>query len=328
LNYAEAKIAFDKAIKIDSTFAPIYREYGELELTAKHFESAVENYKKYLFLTDKSLNSQLRYAKFLFYGKQFQESIDIIKQIVAKDSSDYINYRLLGYSSYEIKDYKAGLTAMNKFFSMNPAKILPQDYAYLGKLQVKNKLDSLGVNTITRAIALDTTSRDLYGDLSDAYYSMKKYKLSAETYELKLLNTKPNAVDYYNLGKKYYYGFEFAKSDSAFANLLVLNAEYKQAYLFRARNNIQLEKKDTLNTSLAKPFYEKFIELTVADPKLDLKKSGKELIEAYKYLGDYNYTVLKDKAAAIGNFQKVIEIDPADKQAKDVMQGLINEPKK
>jgi tetratricopeptide (TPR) repeat protein len=79
---------------------------------------------------------------------------------------------------------------------------------------------------------------------------------------------------------------------------------------------------------LAKPFYEKFIELTVADPKLDLKKSGKELIEAYKYLGDYNYTVSKDKAAAIGNFQKVIEIDPADKQAKDVMQGLINEPKK
>ena len=78
-----------------------------------------ENYKKYLALTDKSLNSQLRYAKFLFYGKQFQESIDIIKQIVAKDSSDYINYRLLGYSSYEIKDYKTGLTAMNKFFSMN-----------------------------------------------------------------------------------------------------------------------------------------------------------------------------------------------------------------
>ena len=109
---------------------------------------------------------------------------------------------------------------------------------------------------------------------------------------------------------------------------MVLNAEYKQAYLFRARNNIQLEKKDTLNTSLAKPFYEKFIELTITDPKLDLKKTGKELIEAYKYLGDYYYTFSKDKAAAIGCFQKVIEIDPTDKQAKDVMQGLINESKK
>ena len=328
LNYAEAKIAFDKAIKIDSTFAPIYREYGELELTAKHFESAVENYKKYLFLTDKSLNSQLRYAKFLFYGKQFQESIDIIKQIVAKDSSDYINYRLLGYSSYEVKDYKAGLTAMNKFFSMNPAKILPQDYAYLGKLQVKNKLDSMGVNTITRAIALDTTSRDLYGDLSDAYFSMKQYKLSAETYELKLLNTKPTAIDYFNLGRKYYFGLEFAKSDSSFAKLLELNAAYKPAYLFRARNNVQLDNVDKINDGLAKPFYEKFIELTLADPKLDLKKSGKELIEAYKYLGDYNYTILKDNTAAIGNFQKVIEIDPADKQAKDAIEGLVKESKK
>ena len=79
---------------------------------------------------------------------------------------------------------------------------------------------------------------------------------------------------------------------------------------------------------MAKPFYEKFIELTLADPKLDLKKSGKELIEAYKYLGDYNYTILKDNTAAIGNFQKVIEIDPADKQAKDAIEGLVKESKK
>jgi len=211
---------------------------------------------------------------------------------------------------------------------MNPAKILPQDYAYLGKLQVKNKLDSMGVNTITRAIALDTTSRDLYGDLSDAYFSMKKYKLSAETYELKMLNTKPTAVDYFNLGRKYYFGLEFTKSDSSFAKLLELNAEYKPAYLFRARNNVQLDNVDKINDGLAKPFYEKFIELTIADPKLDLKKSGKELIEAYKYLGDYNYTVLKDNAAAIGNFQKVIEIDPNDKDAKLNIEGLVKESKK
>jgi tetratricopeptide (TPR) repeat protein len=157
---------------------------------------------------------------------------------------------------------------------------------------------------------------------------MKQYKLSAETYELKLLNTKPTAIDYFNLGRKYYFGLEFAKSDSSFAKLLELNAAYKPAYLFRARNNVQLDNVDKINDGLAKPFYEKFIELTITDPKLDLKKSGKELIEAYKYLGDYNYTILKDNAAAIGNFQKVIEIDPADKQAKDAIEGLVKESKK
>lgn len=52
------------------------------------------------------------------------------------------------------------------------------------------------------------------------------------------------------------------------------------------------------------------------------------MIEAYKYLGDYNYTILKDNTAAIGNFQKVIEIDPADKQAKDAIEGLVKESKK
>jgi hypothetical protein len=37
---------------------------------------------------------------------------------------------------------------------------------------------------------------------------------------------------------------------------------------------------------------------------------------------------LKDYTAAIGNFQKVIEIDPADKQAKDAIEGLVKESKK
>jgi len=45
-------------------------------------------------------------------------------------------------------------------------------------------------------------------------------------------------------------------------------------------------------------------------------------------LGDYNYTVLKDNAAAIGNFQKIIEIDPNDKDAKLNLEGLIKESKK
>ncbi len=322
LNYAEAKTAFDQAITLDANYPPIYREYGELELSAKKFESAVEKYKKYLELTDKSLNSQLRYARFLFLGKQYQESVDLIKQIIPKDSSDYIIFRLLGYSSYEIKDYKTGLSAMNKFFAMNPPKILPQDYSYLGRLQVKNKLDSLGIQTITKAIELDTTTKDLYGDLADAYFSMKKYKMAAESYEKKLVDAKPTAIDYFYVGRAYYFGLEFVKSDSAFARLLNIKADFSTAWLYRGRNNFRIDEADGSNEGLAKPYYEKFIELTLADPKFDIKKSGKDLIESYKYLGDYAFTVMKDKEGSKVFFLKVLEIDPNDKQAKDVIAGL------
>lgn len=322
LNYNEAKAAFEKAISIDPNYPPIYREYGELELSAKKYENAVENYKKYMDLTDKSINSQLRYARFLFIGKQYQESADLIKQIIPIDSSDYIIYRLLGYSSYEIKDYKVGLTAMNKFFTMNPRKILATDYSYLGKLQVKNKLDSLGMTNILKAIEMDTTSKDLYGDLADAYFSQKKYKLAAEAYEKKIKDTKAGPVDYFYIGRAYYFGSEFVKSDTAFGSLIALKPDFATAWLYRGRNNYRIDDEDGKNDGMAKTYYEKFIELTLADPKFDQKKSAKDLIEAYKYLGDYHFTVANDKATSKTFWQKVLEIDPNDKQAKDVLAGL------
>lgn len=322
LNYQEAKSAFEKAISIDPNYPPIFREYGELELTAKKYENAVDNYKRYMDLTDKSISSQLRYARFLYVGKQYQESADLIKQIITKDSSDYIIYRLLGYSSYEIKDFKVGLNAMNKFFGMNPAKILATDYSYLGKLQVKNKLDSLGMTNILKAIEMDTTTKDLYGDLADAYFSQKKYIPAAEAYEKKIEGGKPGPVDYFYLGRAYYFGLDFVKSDTAFSNLINQKADFATAWLYRARNNFRIDEQDGKADGLAKPFYEKFIELTLADPKYDVKKSGRDLIEAYKYLGDYYFSVVNDKANSKTNWLKVLEIDPNDKQAKDVLAGL------
>lgn len=322
LNYAEAKAAFEKAISIDPNYPPTYREYGELELSAKKFDSAVEKYKKYMDLTDKSLNSQLRYARFLFLGKQYEESVDLIKQIIPKDSSDYVLFRLLGYASYEIKDYPTGLTAMNKFFNMKPAKVLPSDYSYLGKLQVKNKLDSLGINNIRTALEMDTTSKELYGDLADAYFSMKKYNESAEAYEKKISNSNPTAVDYFYIGRAYYFGGEFVKSDSAFAKLLEIKDDFATAYLYRGRNNYRIDEADGKVEGLAKPYYEKFIELTINDPKFDPKKNARDLIEAYKYLGDYYFSVANDKTNSKLYWQKVLELDPNDKQAKDVLAGL------
>ncbi len=322
LNYAEAKAAFERAIAIDANYPPIYREYGELELSAKKYENAVENYKKYMDLTDKSINSQLRYARFLFIGKQYQESADLIKQIIPKDSSDNIIYRLLGYSSYEIKDYKTGLMAMNKFFTMNPRKILATDYSYLGKLQVKNKLDSMGISNILKAIEMDTTTKDLYGDLADAYFSQKKYKMAAEAYEKKLVDAKIGPVDYFYVGRAYYFASEFVKSDTAFSKLIGIKADFATAWLYRGRNNFRIDESDGKNEGMAKPYYEKFIELTTTDPKFDIKKSGKDLIESYKYLGDYHFSVANDKVTSKTYWLKVLEIDPNDKQAKEVLAGL------
>ncbi len=323
LNYQEAKAAFEKAISIDANYPPTYREYGELEMTAKRYESAVEKYKRYMDLTDKSISSQLRFARFLFAGKQYKESADLIKEIIVKDSSDYVIFRLLGYASYEIKEFPTGLRAMNKFFAMNPRKILPSDYSYLGKLQVKSKMDSIGITNIQIALSMDTSDKSLYSDLSEAYFSMRKFKEAGDAYMKKIEGEpNPSAVDYFFIGRAYYFGGEFVLSDSAFSKLIGVKDDFATAWLYRGRNNFSIDELDGTSEGLAKPYYEKFIELTLNDPNFDPKKHGRDLKEAYKYLGDYHFSVANDKATSKSYWLKVLELDPNDQQAKDVLAGM------
>jgi guanylate kinase len=70
---------------------------------------------------------------------------------------------------------------------------------------------------------------------------------------------------------------------------------------------------------LAKPHYAKVLEVVVGeDRKKDSNK--KMVIEAARYLGNFYATSTeKDKAKVIENFQIVYDLDPADKQAKEVL---------
>jgi Tfp pilus assembly protein PilF len=72
---------------------------------------------------------------------------------------------------------------------------------------------------------------------------------------------------------------------------------------------------------LAKPYYEKYIELTSADPT----KYKNGLVEANNYLGYYNLQK-GDKATATPYYQKVLELDPANSDATNAMKIIKGVP--
>jgi len=72
---------------------------------------------------------------------------------------------------------------------------------------------------------------------------------------------------------------------------------------------------------MAKPFYEKYIEVALADSaNADKYKNG--LVESYKYLGSYYYLIDKKIDESKSYWKKVLELVPDDKQAQQVMAGL------
>lgn len=315
LNFEVSLDYFNKALAIDPNYPPAFRELGELYFKANKFDKAIESYKRYVESTDNSINTQVRYASFLFLNKDYKEAISVINQVLEKDTTKLVVYRLLGYSAYETKDYPRALQGMNTFFQKAEAKrLIPSDYAYLGKSQIKNKMDSLGIMNIRKGMDLDTNNLDLYNDLADAYYQAKRFAESAATYEIKKAKKGLNAAEYFNWGRSLYFAKEYVKADSAFSRVNQIKP-FATAFLYRGRINVAL---DTDNKQgLAKPFYDKVIEMQSADPV----KNKKDLVEAYSYLGDYFFQQ-KDNVQSKASWQKVLEIDPENKQAIEVLKQL------
>lgn len=333
-NPTEALRWYKEAVRIDSTFAPAYLEMGELYLMAGLNKQSLEQYKKYLVLNN-DMEARDRFAQILWVNKFYEDAINEISNIQISDSSSLYLYRILGYSYNEVGDkfppngYKKGLYAMKKFFEMSSAKkdfkYIASDFSSLGKLLSKTGQDSLAMIELKRALTIDSTITDLYSDIAFAYYKSKKYN-DAIIYYLKKINAgKPIVNDYIYLGLSYYQTKQFALSDSAFKKVLTVNSEMILAHKWRAKANVQLDPDSKL--ALAKPHYEKVVELILAKPEA-LEKNKKDLIEAYEYLVSYHLIILKDIETATNYIVKIKELDPLNKKIEPFYKTLEDLKKK
>lgn len=332
--FPEGEKELQDVIAADANYGPAYRELGELYLWWSSFgvdkekaAKGVENYKKYLDLTDKSLESQLRYAQFLFYAKDYPtlEQVASTIQAPANDPKSAIVSRMKGWAAYENKNYPAALTSMNEFFAKekDPNKILGFDYLYLGKAQLKAGQDSLALINITKAVEKDSTNADALAEVAKSFYDAKKYAKSSEIYE-KAIKANPNGKGalynyYYNAMANY---FDYAakltakqnpskdilvRADSSIAKVTQLAPETYDAYLTRARINSLLDDEKEPK-GLMLPFYEEYIKKITEKPEL-ATANAKKLSEAYDTIGGYYY--YKDKEKAKEYFNKSVAVYPS-----------------
>ncbi len=318
-NYNLALDLYKKALSIDSLFAPAYLEMAEIYVLAGQFNKAVPLYKRYLLLNN-NCSARANYAGSLNRAKQYKESIEAVNEALKCDSANIYLYRYKGYSQYETGDYPNGLAAMNKFFDKaakkTDFKIIVEDYEYRAKLLSKNNKDSLAILDYAKALEAHPDKIELIGDIATAYMKMKKWAEAISFFNKKIALGKPNINDYYGLVRAYYYSKDFVKADSAVAQMIQLQPDLALGHLWKAKVNIQEDLKN--EKWLAKASYEAY--LAKVKPE-DADKNKRDLIDAYNYLAAY-YAEKKDCASVKLYMQKVLELDPANAQAKKVLAGL------
>lgn len=329
-------IEVEKAISLDPTFTPALRAKAEHFYFSKKWAEALQAYKDLIAKgAEVVIEDEMQLANSLFINRDYNGAIELVEKIIKKDGSKNYLRRLLGYSYYETGDYPKGLGIMTEYFKMvSPEKILPSDYLYLGRLQVKTKGDTVAaIGNLKKAIDMDSTNWNLYKEMGDLYYGVKKTCEAAGAYISYLDSVpEPTPTDYYKLGLYQFYckddSMRYVKAEQSFAKVCELSPKATIGWLWRARAAAKLDPDPALfeaqpelinEFGKAKAFFETYISVAT-----DVSKYKKDLISAYEYLVYHDF--LKENNEGFNaNLAKLFELDPNNETGKGLQEAVNSE---
>ena len=135
------------------------------------------------------------------------------------------------------------------------------------------------------------------------------------------INPKPTNRDIYDLGEAAYLASNYTFADSIFTVYKTKYPNEKFGYYWRVR--VAQAADTTMEKGLLVNPTEEYIQFL----EKDKEKNTSTLIQQYGLLAAYYANVVKDKAKAIANLQKILEYDPQNADAKKYID-ILNKPTK
>ena len=179
------------------------REMAEAYYKNSQYTKAAEAYEKYMQNPNHFQTDRPRLATLLFYGKRFDESLELAKDILSHDPQNFVIRRIVMYDNYELGNFEAAEQAAIEFLGMNPGNnvFTARDYMTYGDILSKQKKYGEAVAQYEKAYELDNTRTDILKVLSDTYERNKDYVKAIDTYE-KYMNAdtvnNQRVMDYYH----------------------------------------------------------------------------------------------------------------------------------
>ncbi len=325
--FGSAEIKFQDALKLDPDYAPAYREIAEMNNEIEDYAKAIQFYKDYLTRSEKTLINLRRFAIIQYNGSDFKGTISTINEFLAVDPKNSDMLQLQAYAFNNLGDSLSAVAIFDKYFSVvDPAKTKAYDFELYGNNQKKLGQDSIAAISYLKAVDLDSTKSLLLADVAAYYFKKKDWDATTAAYKQKeKLENGLSQVEYYALGRAYYFGKKYEEGIVAFDSLLSQKADFAMGYYWKGNCQSQIEVLDSTKLGLAKPTYEKFIEIASATPD----KFKAQLIISYDYLG-YYYMVNSDKPEfkdiwaenARKAYEAILVLDPNNQAAKDNLKAI------
>jgi tetratricopeptide (TPR) repeat protein len=318
--------AFEDAIQLDPSYAPGYYQLftywfpRDIDKSAGYFD-------KFLAVSDKTPENEYNRVSIIWGRKKYADAITAAQQDLSTlgAAADPRYYKLIAYAYNDQGDSVNAKSFVEQYFAkQKPENLLPKDFTLLAQiLSHFPGNDSLVLLNYQMALDKDTVYENKLDILKEALDNAKKTgNKPAIAYWLGkyyVTDKVPNNSDLYKWGIANYQAGNFKLSDSIFCG--VYESKFPTeifGFLWCARS--KLAQDDSLNSGgLAVDAYEK---LAQQGRSLDSVKFKNQVVEAYSYLASYSNNVKKDKPAAIGYLQKILEVDPTNADAPRFIEAL------
>lgn len=310
---------FNKAVSVDPNYAPsLYKLYAyEFYHDAG---KAMNYYKDYLTKSDRTLQNDYDIADLLYLNKQYDQAIKKADGLV-QSQGDKVQprlYKLISYSYAANKDTAQAISYMQQYFGKEAdSNFIIKDYEAMSDFYAAMPgQDSLAAVYLERGVALEKDTAVLYTyykKLADMAKERKDYAAQAEWLgKYYSGNDKASNLDLFYWGIAHYRTENYPMADSIFGIYISKYPEQGFGYYWQAKSKALVDK--DMAEGLAIPVYQKLIEVLQTDTTDENAK--KWTAEAYGYLAAYEVNAKKNFAAAIDYFEKVLEVDPDNENAK------------
>ena len=280
-------------------------------------------------------NDLIEYAMSNFFLQKHADGLKAVEEGLKKEPRNAGFNRLGMFFNTELKNYDKAIEYGDALFNRSDsAKFSYMDYTYLGNAYNGLKQADKAIEQYEKALNTEFDNKakraGVVKALSDAYVEKEDFDSAIKYYkEYMSAFDKPSANDLAGLAGMFLQKGAtlkdaaakkeaFMMADAAYADLENKYVDAQEYVNFmRARVNLQLDPEQ--KQGLAKPYYEKLIELIA--PKAEKSKSDiTRLTESYRYLISYYLVANDDKETAKSFATKLKEIDPENEIAKQVLE--------
>lgn len=305
-------------------YSPAYKDLYEIYFGNKLYTKGTPLLSKYVELVGTDIDARARLVRFLTYNaKDYERAIKEANTVLQQDPARGEMYRWLAWANYEKGAFQESFNASKMFFEKEVnRKKATSDYDYYAKAAAKLGEKDVAAKNYMKVVELDSNRVDVYDLIGRMYYDGKNWQNAIDAYTIKLQKVKPTNQDYFFIGNAQMQLKNYTLADSAYRKVNELNPTYAVGWYTRARINVALDTAD--KKSMAKPFYEKYLELI--EPTLDKaeQRTKANVINAYAYLGEYyvNHIEVPDLPKALTYFEKMLVLDSTNADIQTTIKNI------